>query len=85
MISSGGIVSGGRMSVRFEAMYLDLGASSLLAQPATQDEGEADHSVIAMDSRASQQLPLGEKAAMVAGAFEEQDVVVFHVLHPELI
>ena len=83
VISSGGIVSGSRMSVRTEPFDQDLGAASLLAQPAPEHEGEADHAVIAMNARAPYEIPFRQIAAMAASAFKEQDVIILHVLDPE--
>jgi hypothetical protein len=73
------------MSVRREAVYFDLGAAPLLAQSATENECEADHSIVPMNAGAPKKLPLREIPAVAAGAFQQQHMVVRHVLHPKLV
>jgi len=68
------------MLVRGETFDPNLSAAALLAQPAPEGEGEADNAVIAMNARASAKFPLRQVSAMVASAFEQQDVVVLQIL-----
>jgi hypothetical protein len=65
-----------------EALQRDFHTPALFAERAPEIEGKAENPFIPVDARVAHQLALHDVAAVTAGTFQQEHVVVLHVLHP---